>query len=125
MTAREAETLRRRRERRERQAQARLEAIVGGPLVDVGAPVIGGGDAEHLEVVRAELEERARKMQRESWLIARAFIRECWLTRPNRRRAERDFYYLMASVGMPHSVPTHSTFIEQPTITSPRTIPAL
>lgn len=125
MTARQAETQRRRRERRERRAQARLEAICGGPLVDVSAPIIGGGTgAEHMELLQAALEERSRRMQRESWLLARAFIEECWLTRANRSRAIGDFYHLMLSVGPPGSIPTHSTFIETPTTTG-RTIPAL
>lgn len=112
MTARQARTGRLRRERREARERAWREWVCGGPLVDVAAPVIGGdGGVEHMRILALALEERSRKMQRESKLLLAAFARECWVVKAEEREMYARMLILLFYVGPPNSVPTSSTFV--------------
>lgn len=125
MTAREATCRRKRRLRREECERLYREHVCGAPLVDVGAPVIGGpGDAEHMALVKAELELRSRNMQREIKLLAWDFAHRCCLIRGERVRMWARLSKLLKDVGPPGSAPTHSTSAPQPTMTG-TTIPRL
>lgn len=119
MTRREQETRRRRRARREALAKAELESILGGPMVDLHTPVIGGGDIEHPVRVKEEMERRLLRASWEVGVIGIHFARKCWVVKEEAERMPRDLTALLLAAG-PMKVPTtHST---RPG-TAPTTIP--
>lgn len=125
MTAREATCLRKRRVRRAERERLYREHICGGPLTDIDRPVIGGpGDAEHMALLKAELELRARNVQREARLLAMDFAHRCCLIEGERARMYLKLMALFRQVGPPGVAPTHSTSSAQPTTTG-ATIPRL
>jgi hypothetical protein len=125
MTAREATCRRKRRIRAEERARLYREYVCGGPLIDIDTPVIGGpGDLEHMALVKAELELRARNVQREARLLALDFAHRCCLVRGERVRMYLKLVALWREVGPPGVAPTHSTSSAQPTTTG-TTIPRL
>lgn len=109
MTRREQETRRRRRERAEDRARAEREYAVGGPLIDAFAPVIGGGDMQHPDVVARALAERAERLRLETVWLAIYFAGRCWLVRAEQDRMLADWHALVASLPPVHVEPTHST----------------
>lgn len=124
MTALEATTARKRRQRREERERLYREWVCGGPLIDIDEPVIGGqGDAAHQLLVRAELQLRASVVQREATALAQEFAHRCCLVRAERVRMWLLLVKLWREVGAPGVVPSHSTST-LPT-TSGTTIPKL
>lgn len=121
MTARERETRRRRLVRQKARERAEREWVCGGPLVDHAAPIIGGGDAEHREIVLAELVRRQTLMQIEALHLARHFARRCLLRIAERAAMMHALCDLLESVGPPYVQPTHSTMPG----TAPTDIPRL
>lgn len=125
MTAREIEERRRRRERREDLERQRREWVVGGPLVDIGKPVMGGGSsARHADQVKLELKSRRKRVQEEASLLAYDFARHCNLALYERDWMRHDWARWQDAFDAPSSVPTHSTSNETMTLTG-RTIPRL
>lgn len=124
MTVREIEERRRRRIRREELVRLEREWVCGGPLVDIGKPVIGGSSTQHPSRVKAELESRSKRIREESALLAYHFARRCLIPLVDRDRMREEWCAWDAAFGAPGSVPTHSTSNETTTLTG-RTIPRL
>jgi hypothetical protein len=123
MSVRAAEERRRRRARREERVRLRREFVVGGPLVDLAAPIIGGGDRDHAWRVQVEIRRRALAVQAEADLLAEDFAKRCWLPWAAYLTMVLSYVNLMSRVGPPGVLPTHSTDIRTPT--SNGTIPRL
>lgn len=125
MTAREIEERRRRRVRREDLERQRREWVVGGPLVDIGKPVMGGGSgAHHADQVNLELKSRGRRVREEAALLAYDFARRCLIPLVDRDRMREQWCAWHDAFGPPGPIPSHSTARETMTLTG-RTIPRL
>lgn len=110
MTAREAETRRRRRERAEAREQAYREWVVGAPLIDASRPVIGGGnDVEHLRLLVAEVQRRQVVLDYEARKLAAAFPAGCWVVQAEADRMWPELADLLDSLPGPEVGITHST----------------
>jgi hypothetical protein len=127
VTRREQEARKRRRLRREALEKAEREFAVGRPLVDLHAPVLGGGnDAEHFERVREAMERRIHDAAYEVGCLMTYFARKCWLPKAEADRMPRDLTALLLKVGPMRVPPTHSTAIPNPhSDHRPTTIPRL
>lgn len=79
MTAREAETARRRRLRCEARERAEREDVLGGPLVDLSG-------SSYTELFRHHYE-----IAEESLKLARAFALRCWVVRPEAVRMFEEY----------------------------------
>lgn len=121
MNARAAETARRRRVRREALARAEREWVWGAPLVDVGEPILSGGDAfEHQAVVALEIHRRMQTIRYEAIVLARYFASKCWVVRAEAEQMDEEFLALLRSVRGGGPVVTHSTAATVTATTIPR-----
>jgi hypothetical protein len=77
MSRRAVITARRQRDRKAAQERARREWVVGRPLVDHSAPILGGNTFEHQAIVEREVRRRAAMIQAEALLLAIDFALNC------------------------------------------------
>lgn len=120
-STRERHTRIRRRERKLDLERQEREFACHGPLVDIAEPIIGGDDFMHPLKVQATLEIRMRRVHNEGINLALYFAERCWVTQAEYLRMRLHWEELMASVGKPYQLATHSTHVEM----APTTIPLI
>lgn len=109
MTARASETRRRRRERQEAREIAERESVCGGPLIDIGRPIIGGGDDQHPYVVANEIARRIDRLRVEADLLAMHFVRQCWVRLDEAHAMRAHYLTVIADAGPPRLAVREST----------------
>lgn len=100
----------RRRNRRLELERLEREWVCGGPLVEIGEPIIGGSDPHaHYELYVAEMKARMERVHTETLLLALHFTKRCLLMARERKAMLDDLLALFEAVGRPQTIPTHST----------------